>query len=529
MNASQETGRGDALPESTVVAVIGAGTMGSGIAQVAAAAGHPVRLFDGFAGAAERGLRTIAANLARMAAKGTIDGERQAAILARIRTCDDLAALADAGLVIEAIVEDLAAKRTLFTALEAVVGEDCILATNTSSIAIEAVGAALKRPERVVGFHFFNPAPAMALVEVVSGRATDDAVAARLQATAAAWGKTPVRARSTPGFIVNRVARPFYAEALRVLAEGAASPAALDAVMRDCGGFRMGPCELMDLIGQDVNYAVTRSVWDAFHNDPRFQPSPLQRALVEAGWLGRKSGRGFYDHRPGAAVADPGFAPAGEAPAAVTVAGSLGFAAPLLDRIRAAGIAVDEVPGDRESGALRLGGVTLAPTDGRLATEHAAETGVETVLFDWALDWGAATVMALAPAHQATAASLASCVGLFQAIGMRVAVIDDVPGLIVARTVAMLANEAADALLQRVADAAAIDLAMTKGVNYPIGPLAWGDRVGPAVLLRTLDNLARTYGEDRYRVSPLLRRCALSGQALSGHALSGQAIRSTAR
>ncbi|SMH31404.1 3-hydroxyacyl-CoA dehydrogenase PaaH [Azospirillum agricola] len=502
-----------ALPRDTVVAVVGAGTMGSGIAQVAAVAGHPVLLFDSFAGAAERGRQTIAANLARLVAKGSLDEAGRGAILDRIRTGDKLEALAGAGLVVEAIIEDLTAKRALFTALEGVVSADCILATNTSSISIESIGAPLSRPERLAGLHFFNPAPLMALVEVVRGRATDPAIADRLLATAAGWGKVPVLARSTPGFIVNRVARPFYAEALRVLAEGAATPAALDAVMRGCGGFRMGPCELMDLIGHDVNYAVTRSVWDAFHNDPRFQPSLVQRELVEAGWLGRKSGRGFYDHRPGAAAADPGFAPAASValPASVTVAGALGFAAPLLDRIRAAGIAVEESAGP---GLLRLGPVTLAPTDGRLATERAAESGGDLVLFDWALDWAKAGTIAIAPARQTSAAATAAAVRLFQALGMSVALIDDVPGLIAARTVAMLVNEAADALNQGVADGRAIDLAMTRGVNYPVGPLAWGDRVGPALVLRTLDNLARTYGEDRYRASPLLRRCALAGVAL---------------
>ncbi|MCG5239934.1 3-hydroxyacyl-CoA dehydrogenase PaaH [Azospirillum doebereinerae] len=511
MSGKTGSGAADALSKDTVVAVVGAGTMGSGIAQVAAVAGHQVLLFDSAPAAVERGAGAIAANLARMATKGTITEEARAAILGRVTTCTDMAALSEAGLVVEAIVEDLSVKRGLFAALEDIVPEGCILATNTSSISIESIGAKLKRPERLAGLHFFNPAPLMALVEVVRGKATDPAIAATLEATAAAWGKVPVQARSTPGFIVNRVARPFYAEALRVLAEGAASPATLDAVLRESGGFRMGPCELMDLIGHDVNYAVTRSVWDAFHNDPRFQPSLVQRELVEAGWLGRKSGRGFYDYRPGAAAPEPAIAVPHPAPTAVTVAGPLGFAEPLAALIREAGIAVSEEDGP---GELRLGSVILAPSDGRLATERAALTGAEVVLFDWALDWTTAATVALAPARQTSAASLAACAGLFQALGKRVAVIDDVPGLIVARTVAMLANEAADALNQGVADGRAIDLAMTKGVNYPIGPLTWGDRVGPALVLRTLDNLARTYGEDRYRASPLLRRCALAGLPL---------------
>lgn len=494
------------LSQDVVVAVIGAGTMGSGIAQVAASAGHPVLLVDAAPGAAERGVTAIAKTLQSAVSKGKISEERRAAVLGRIRTCADLAELTGAGLVVEAIVEDLAAKRALFARLEDIVSDDCLLTSNTSSISIESIGAKLRRPERVAGLHFFNPAPVMALVEVISGRATDPAIAACLEATAAAWGKAPVRARSTPGFIVNRVARPFYAEALRVLAEGGAAPATVDAVIRESGGFRMGPCELMDLIGHDVNYAVTKSVWDAFHNDPRFQPSLVQRELVEAGWLGRKSGRGFYDYRggenPAASAAEPA-AP----PAAVTVAGSLGFATPLVDLLRNAGIAVEQATGP---GELRFGTATLALTDGRLATERAAELGGDLVLLDWALDWTAATRVALAPARQTSGEALAACVGLFLALGKTVSVIDDVPGMIVARTVTMLANEAADALNQRVADARAIDIAMTKGVNYPIGPLAWADRVGAGRVLTVLDHLARTYGEDRYRASPLLRICALA-------------------
>ncbi|HOQ62192.1 MAG TPA: 3-hydroxyacyl-CoA dehydrogenase NAD-binding domain-containing protein, partial [Vicinamibacterales bacterium] len=290
-----------ALTRDSLVAVVGAGAMGAGIAQVAAVAGHRVRLLDNRPDVAARAVAGIRAQLAKMAEKGRLTAADAAAAGMRLLPAHEIADLADAGLVIEAIVEDLAEKQELFADLEGTVGRDCTLCTNTSSISITAIGAALRHPERLAGLHFFNPAPLMALVEVVSGLATDRAVAETLFDTAAAWGKTPVHAKSTPGFIVNRVARPYYAEALRLVQEGAADCATIDAVMREAGGFRMGPFELMDMIGLDVNFAVTKSVWRGFFHDPRFQPSLLQQELVDAGRLGRKSGHGYYDYREGAA------------------------------------------------------------------------------------------------------------------------------------------------------------------------------------------------------------------------------------
>jgi 3-hydroxybutyryl-CoA dehydrogenase len=253
-----------ALLPQTAVAVIGAGAMGAGIAQVAASAGHTVWLLDTRVGAAASAIDGIRAQFEKMAAKGKMTLEAAQAAGARLQAAEQLADLADAGLVVEAIVENLAVKQQLFKDLEVVVSEGCILASNTSSISITAIGAALNNPQRLAGLHFFNPAPLMALVEVVSGLATDQSVADTLFATAQAWGKTPVHAKSTPGFIVNRVARPYYAEALRVLTEGGADCATLDACCREAGGFRMGPFELMDMIGHDVNFAVTNSVWRAF-------------------------------------------------------------------------------------------------------------------------------------------------------------------------------------------------------------------------------------------------------------------------
>lgn len=518
------------LDRSATVAVIGCGAMGAGIAQVAAAAGHRVLLDDAREGAARKAVTGIGEALSRLVAKGRMAEAERVALLDRLVPVEGLGDLAPAALVIEAIVEDLEVKRALFRSLEEIVAPDAILATNTSSLSITAVAAALERPERFAGLHFFNPAPVMALVEVVRGLATSPDVAEILFATAAAWGKSPVHARSTPGFIVNRVARPFYAEGLRALQEGAADPATLDAVMRECGGFRMGPFELMDLIGHDVNFAVTRSVHAAYFGDPRFQPSLIQQELVEAGRLGRKSGRGFYDYAPGAARPEPREAEPGPRPRHVAVEGHLGPAQGLVQAIRDAGIAVDTLlePPPRGAhhqpvgrllvGRLLVDGVSLTLTDGRSATERAAAFGCrDLVLFDLAHDYATAPRIALAVADGAAEGAgrdaLAKAAGLFQALGKRVSVLDDLPGLLVMRTVAMLANEAADAVLQGVATARDVDTAMTKGVNYPLGPLAWAQAIGLDLVVEALEALHRAYGEDRYRVSALLRRKVWGGTA----------------
>jgi len=364
--------------------------------------------------------------------------------------------------------------------------------------------------------HFFNPAPVLPLVEVVSGLATAREVADTIHATAAAWGKTPVHASSTPGFIVNRCARPFYAEALRLLAERAGDCATLDAVMREAGGFRMGPFELMDLIGHDVNFAVTRSVWDAYFNDPRFLPSVLQRELVDAGYLGRKSGRGFYDYAPGAASPQPASEVARTTPRRITIHGDLGPARALVQRWRAAGVSVDEHDAVRAfpDGVIATGGAWLALTDGRTATSRAVMSGAHRlVVFDLALDYASCKRFALARADSCDDDALGAACGALQAAGIAVSRLDDVAGLAVMRTVAMLANEAADAVTQGVATPADLDLAMQRGVNYPRGPLAWGDTLGAARVRDVLHHLAAHYGEDRYRTAPLVtRRAAMGGK-----------------
>ncbi|MFD3661630.1 3-hydroxyacyl-CoA dehydrogenase [Streptomyces sp. NPDC058659] len=485
-----------ALAQDRTVAVVGTGTMGQGIAQVALVAGHPVRLYDSAPGRAGEAVAALAARLDRLVEKGRLDAAAREAAVGRLHAAEDLDELADAALVVEAIVENLAVKQRLFADLEKVVGDDTVLATNTSSLSVTAIGGGLRLPGRFVGLHFFNPAPLLPLVEVVSGFATDADVATRAYATVKGWGKTPVRCADTPGFIVNRVARPFYAEALRVYEEGAADPATIDAALRECGGFRMGPFELTDLIGQDVNEAVTRSVWESFHQDPKFTPSLAQRRLVESGRLGRKSGQGWFSYEEGAERPEPHNAPPAEAPAKIVVRGDLGPAEALVGLCEDAGIKVRRKGGD---GFIVLpGGAQLVLADGETAFEY---FGDEIVYFDLALDYARATRIVLSTAERTSPEVLAEAVGLFQALGKQVSVIGDVPGMIVARTVAMLADLAADAVDRGVATAEDVDTAMRLGVNYPAGPLEWAEQVGHMRVCDLLSEMNKRYPTGRYAPS----------------------------
>ncbi|MFI1952598.1 3-hydroxyacyl-CoA dehydrogenase [Streptomyces xinghaiensis] len=503
------------LGTDRTVAVVGTGTMGAGIAQVALVAGHPVRLYDAVPGRAAEAAEGIAARLGRLVEKGRMTPAGRDAARARLTPAAGIAELADAALVVEAVAEDAEVKRGLFTALEEVVADDCLLATNTSSLSVTAVAGALRRPGRFLGLHFFNPAPLLPLVEVVSGFATDAPAADRAYATAAAWGKTPVRCTDTPGFIVNRVARPFYAEAFRVYEERAADPATIDAVLRESGGFRMGPFELTDLIGQDVNEAVTHSVWESFFRDPKFTPSLAQRRLVQSGLHGRKSGRGWYAYDEGAERPAPPTAPPCEAPAGVTVHGDLGPAAPLPGLIEEAGIGITRGEAARPgagAGFIALpNGTRLALADGSPATTDEAGMYIK---FDLALDYRTAARIALAPSERADPEAVAAAIGLFQALGKQVSVVGDVPGLIVARTVALLVDFAAEAVGRGVASAEDTDTALRLGVNYPRGPLEWGDALGAGWVRDVLLNLHRVYPTGRYAPSPYLLRRAAAGQNL---------------
>lgn len=300
------------LSSSATIGVIGAGTMGSGIALVAAAAGHPVTLIDKFPGAVGRAAETHRESYRKLVEKGKLTAEESDRILSRISYAEELSMLSASSLVIEAVIEELSVKQELFRTLESIVPSDCILASNTSSLSITSIASSCKRPERFLGLHFFNPAPLMPLVEVIPGVQTDGSIVEAAHATMTAWKKSAVVVKDTPGFIVNRVARPFYGESLRILEEawlglpeGSAGMATIDWALKEHGGFRMGPFELMDLIGNDINYTVTETVWRQFYHDPRYRPSLIQRRMVEAGRLGRKTGAGYYEYAAGASTPAP--------------------------------------------------------------------------------------------------------------------------------------------------------------------------------------------------------------------------------
>ncbi|MEP7159575.1 MAG: 3-hydroxyacyl-CoA dehydrogenase [Dermatophilaceae bacterium] len=503
----------NALKPAETVGVIGVGTMGAGIAQVAAAAGHPVVLTDVAPGRAAHAVEQLRATFEKLAAKGRMTPEAAGESVGRLSVGDDLASLAGASLIIEAALERLDIKTQLFAQLEQIVSPDCILATNTSTISISAIAAPLEHGGRVVGMHFFNPAPLMRLVEVINGLRTDPDAMERVALTATAWGKTAIKVASTPGFVVNRVARPFYGEALRAYEERTASAATIDAVVRESGGFRMGPLELTDLIGQDINYASARSVWEGFGFDPRYSPSLTQGELVAAGLLGRKTGRGFYTY-DGSAHPEPTSAAPTPAPSHIDVSGEWGPWEPLWTRIAEAGVDVRRGEPDGPPAA-RTAGASLVPVSGPTATEIAAACGRPTVVLDLALDVATATRLAVAPSDDCPTEALAEVVGVLQASGAAVSVIDDLPGMLVARTVAMLVNEAADVAARGVASPADVDAAMRLGANYPKGPLEWGDTVGARWIQNLLTSLGTHYGDGRYRPCPLLRRTALTGGKLS--------------
>ncbi|MBD2784567.1 3-hydroxyacyl-CoA dehydrogenase [Xenorhabdus sp. DI] len=514
------------------IAVIGAGTMGIGIAQVAAQAGHSVLLFDANREAAGQALDHLRARLHRRVEAGKADANATKALLRRITPVNSLHALAPCGLVIEAIVEQLDAKQHLFQQLESICSPQTLFASNTSSLSITAIAGVLSAPQRMAGLHFFNPAPLMKLVEIVQGLETSPQTVAMLNTLVTHWKKQPVICRSTPGFIVNRIARPFYAEALRALEEQIADPATLDAVLKESGGFSMGPLQLMDLIGHDINYTVTQSLFHAFYCDPRFQPSLRQKELVDANHLGRKRGRGFYlyDISPHDTKGNNGkketqlqpkiapkhfHAKTQKPPMRIKATGhwaALPHFVALLQKPELQqqyGITFEESNNDRfHCPTLQIDDILLRLTKGRTCAQIADEIRSPVMQFDLSANHQSASIITLSAACQNTPQQTAKVIGFLQSLGKQVILLPDYPALLTMRTVAMLCNEALDAVNKGIASAEDIDLAMRYGVNYPIGPLAWGEQLGWKHILTTLENLQKFYGEPRYRPAPLLRQLA---------------------
>jgi 3-hydroxybutyryl-CoA dehydrogenase len=499
------------MPEAPrTIAVVGAGLMGRGIAQIAAQAGFDVAIFDVKPNAAAEARSAIAATLATLAAKHKLTDEDAARATARIAVVADLGELSRVDLVIEAIVERLDAKQALFASLEAIVGKQCILATNTSSLSVTAIAAACVSPERVAGLHFFSPVPLMKLVEVVGGLLTAPQVVERLLAFGAALGHTPVRARDTPGFIVNHAGRGYGTEALRILGEGIADVATIDRVLTEGAGFRMGPFALFDLTGLDVSQPVMESIYHQYYEEPRFRPSPLGAQRLAAGMLGRKTGRGFYDYGSGAAPATPPPAPAAAPAGCVWVSARDGAArqrvASLVARLGA------EVDSDAQPAP---DAVCLVLPWGCDATTAALDEGLDpgrTVALDVLPDLTKHRTLMTTPITRPEVRDAIHA--LFAADAVSVAIIHDSPGFIVQRVLAHIVNVACDIAQQRIAAPADIDLAVRIGLAYPMGPLAWGDALGPARVLAILNELARAYGDPRYRPSPWLSRRARLGVSL---------------
>lgn len=491
-----------AILKTRIVGVIGAGAMGAGIAQIAATAGHHVIIYDMSNDLAITAHEGICNRIDRLVQKNVLTRDKAVTIKQGLTIATSLEEMNKAHLIVEAIIEKLDVKQQLFAQLENIVSEYTILTTNTSSLSITAIGSVLKSPERFAGFHFFNPAPLMPLVEIVSGLATSKEVANSLYDTATAWGKNPVKAKTSPGFIVNRIARPFYAESLRIFEEGVANNATIDNILKDCGNFKMGPFELMDMIGHDVNYAVTKSVFEAYFHDPRYRPSLVQQELVSAGWLGQKTQKGFYEYSP-KKIEEPIFDhPKYEKPISISIEGELGPADKLISYWQDRGISITRTDGD---GIIVVNNTIIAPTNGLSAAKRRAQKSYNNlVLFDLCENFIETPRIVLTAVGPNKEHNLNVAAGLFQTLNKKISVINDTPGMVVFRTVAMLVNEACEALLLGVANCADLDKAMKLGVSYPKGPLAWAEEIGASLIHSGLNNIFDCYKDTRYRPSTLL-------------------------
>ena len=496
----------------TVIGVVGAGAMGRGIAQIAAQAGSTVLLFDTQPEAAARAIADVGSQWDKLLDKGRMDAAAVAAAKARLQPAANLDAFGKCRLVVEAIVERLDVKKALFVQLEGIVFTDTILATNTSSLSVTAIGAGLKHPQRFAGFHFFNPVPLMKVVEVIAGIKTDPGVCDSLAAYARAMGHTPVQAADTPGFIVNHAGRGYNTEALRVVSEGVADFATIDRILKDQVGFKLGPFELMDLTGLDVSHPVMESIYRQYYEEPRYRPSAIAAQRAAGGVVGRKAGEGFYRYQDGKAQVPPEPAvPVVDEMPPVWVSGRAARRSELLQLLKDLGAKVEtgQAPSMHALTLVAPLGfdVTTVAVVERL--DPARTVGIDLLVED------AATKRRVLATNPATRTDMRDAAhALFARDGKAVSLIRDSGGFVTQRVVASIVNIASDMCQQRVCSPKDLETAVTLGLGYPLGPLAMGDRWGPANLLEVLFNLQTVYGDPRYRPSPWLRRRGAIGLSL---------------
>ena len=499
-------------PEFPTVGLVGTGAMGRGIAQIAAQAGAVVRLFDTQPDAVAKAQAALGAQWDKLAEKSKLTPEAAAACKARLKPAAQLVDLADCDLVVEAIVERLDVKKSLFAELEGIVQPTAVLATNTSSLSVTAIAAGLKRPRQFAGYHFFNPVPLMKVVECIAGLKTDAAVCQRLAAFARQMGHTPVQAGDTPGFIVNHAGRGYGTEALRIVGEGVADFATIDRILKDQVGFRLGPFELFDLTALDVSHPVMESIYHQYYEEPRYRPSVITAQRLAGGVVGKKNGDGFYAYVDGKAqmAPEPPVPQVAELPP-VWVSTRAARRAELLQLLKDLGARI-ETGQSPSPQALTL----VAPLGFDVTTvavverlDPARTVGIDLLVED------AATKRRVLATNPATRADMRDAAhALFARDGKAVSVIRDSGGFVTQRVVATVVNIAADICQQRVCSPQDLETAVTLGLGYPLGPLAMGDRYGPANVLEVLFNMQTVYGDPRYRPSPWLRRRGAIGLSL---------------
>lgn len=504
-----DLGKSDLRMSDLVVAVIGAGAMGRGIAQVCAQAGIQTLLFDARDGAVAEALAAVGKGLDGQVAKGRMSADDKAGVMARLQPIHSIEEVAPAGLVIEAIVEDLAVKRDLFRTLEQHLAADAVIATNTSSLSVTEIAAGCARPQRVGGLHFFNPPPVMKLVEVIGGLRSDAGLVDALLAFSRRIGKQPIVATDTPGFVVNHAGRAYGPEALRIVGQGIAAPHEVDTLMKEAAGFRMGPFELMDLIGADITHAVMESIYARYYDEPMYQPSAQMAVRVAGGLLGRKTKRGFYDYASAPVAGAPTIAVAPQAkPASVWIADEDG-GSELAGVLNAAGIKTN-VGGTPDAQSICL--VTPLGEDCTAAALRLKLDPARTVAVDM---FGGFKGRYTAMKNPLTAAdTLGAAVAALAASGSPVTAINDSAGFVVQRLLAMIVNVGCRIAELRVAKPADIDTGVELGLNYPKGPLALGDALGPARVLAVLDGMQAATRDPKYRATAWLRRRAMLGLSL---------------